>query len=68
MNREAFSAELERLGITTSEAALVLSRNPRTVRRWKSGKTDIPPVIAMLLPKLTQEECRTLLREPRSTR
>lgn len=36
------SAEMSRYGISDSDVAFAVSKDPRTVRNWISGKTDIP--------------------------
>ncbi len=68
MTSDDFRSELTRLGLTQNRAGAFLKVDERTVRRWASGERDIPEAVAMLLPKLTPEECRKLLREQRSTR
>ena len=43
------SALINRLGLTHSDAARLCGVDPRTMRRWLSGKQDIPPPAERLL-------------------
>src|SRR5687767_2381505 len=42
MTKSELHHSLERLGLSDGEAALLLSVDPRTVRRWRANPAEIP--------------------------
>ncbi len=49
MTRLEFSDALERLRLSTKEAAALLSVDPKTALRWQQGVTDIPGPVEQAL-------------------
>lgn len=46
MTARQFKAAIKKLGISQRSYAKHLGVNERTVRRWVSGKTKVPPLVA----------------------
>jgi DNA-binding transcriptional regulator YiaG len=53
-------AVLDRLGLSQSEAARLLSIDPRTMRRWVLDEQPVPAPVAILFRLL--DECPAALR------
>ncbi len=53
MTKEQLQKLLDRVGLSQSEAARQLGLDPRSMRRYIGGETEIPTVVELALKKIT---------------
>lgn len=56
-NQKLLEAAIAKSGMSAAGFAIeILTRDPRTVRRWLEGATAIPPVVLDFLRRYTAKE------------
>ena len=52
MTPEQFKQAQLILGLDATRMAAILKTTPRTIRRWRSGEQDVPPLVAKVMDLL----------------